>query len=142
MFKDKFQLWNFAKNLTDKTTRPLLDQRTISDAAGRLTILGPHGRPVEERRLRKYLRRKAWAPLNPISLMQNLSTSGDSTSTTPTSPSELLDVSDTYPDPHNMLPDGGSYEQDCPYRPWAKKFRFSETYPEYPALAEVLCILG
>ena len=130
MFKHKFGQWNFAKNITDKTARPLLDQKTVSDATARLKILGPHGRPVGERRLRKYLRRKGWTPLNPMLSMQNLSTSGDSTSTTPTPHREPLDVSDTYPDPHDMLPDGGSYEQDCPYRPWAKKFRFSETYPE------------
>ncbi|PVH70403.1 hypothetical protein DL98DRAFT_136415 [Cadophora sp. DSE1049] len=130
MFKRKFELWNFAKNITDKTARPLLDQKTVSDATGRLTILGPHGRPVDERRLRKYLRRKGRTPLNPMLSMQHLSTSGDSTSTTTTSHRKLLDVSDKYQDPHDMLPDGGSYEQDCPYRPWAKKFRFSETYPD------------
>lgn len=130
MFKRKFELWNFAKNITDKTARRLLDQKTVSDATGRRTILGHHGRPVDERRLRKYLRRKGLTPLNPMLSMQNLSTSGDSTSTTPTPRRELLDVSDIYPDLQDMLPGGGSYEQDCPYRPWAKKFRFSETYPE------------
>jgi len=130
MFKRKFQLWNFAKNITDKTASTLLDQKTVSNATGRRTILGLHGRPVDERRLRKYLRRKGWTPLNPMLSMQNLPTSGDSTSTTPTSHREPLDVSDTYLDPHNMLPNGDSYEQDCPYRPWAKKFRFPETYPE------------
>jgi hypothetical protein len=130
MFKSKFELWNFAKNITDKTTRPLLNQKTVSDATGRLKILGPHGRPVEERRLRKYLKRKGWTPLNPMLSMQNLSTSDNSTSTTPTAHRKPLDVLDTYLDLHDMLPDGGSYEQDCPYRPWAKKFRFSETCPE------------
>jgi hypothetical protein len=132
MFKSKFGLWNFAKNITDKAARPILDQKTVSDATGRLAILGPHGRPVDERRLRKYLRRKGWTPLNSMPSMQNqnLSTPGDSTSTTSTSHRELWDVSDTYSDPHDMLPNGGSYEQDCPYRPWAKKFRFSETHPE------------
>ena len=32
--------------------------------------------------------------------------------------------------PQELQPEGHSYEQDCPYRLWKKKFRFSETYPE------------
>jgi hypothetical protein len=132
MFKRKFEKWNFVKNITDKTARSILDQKTVSDATGRSAILGPHGRPVDERRFRKYLRRKGLNPLNPMLSMQNqnLSTPGDCTATTSTSHSELRDVADAYSDPHDMLPEGGSYEQDCPYRPWAKKFRFCETYPE------------
>jgi len=132
MFKRQLKLWKFAKNITNKTARPILDQKTASDATGRLAILGPHGRPVDERRLRKYLRRKGWPPLNPMLSMQNQnqSTTGDSTSTRSTSHRELWDVSDTHSDSHDTLPNGGSYEQDCPYRPWSKKFRFSETYPE------------
>jgi hypothetical protein len=132
MFKRKFEQWNFVKNITDKTARPILDQKTASDASSRLAILGPHGRPVNERRLKKYLRRKGWTPPNAMLSMQtqNLSTPDDSTSTTSTSHRELRDPPETYSGPDDMLPNGSSYEQDCPYRPWAKKFRFSEIYPE------------
>lgn len=131
MFKRKFELWKFAKNITSKNASPLFNQKMVADVTGRLTTLGPHGRPVVERRLRKYFKRRRWTPLNPMPSMQNLSTSNNTTSTTTTSHRELSDLPDTYPEPHDLLPgDGASYEQDCPYRVWTKKFRFSETYPE------------
>ena len=123
MLKDKFRQWNFVKNIT-KTVLPVLDQKMVQDATGHPGMLGPHGRPVNERRLRKYLRRKGWTPSSRLSVEnQNLSTSGDSTSTRSTSHGEMRDDS-------SLGPKDASYEQDCPYRPWAKKFRFSETHPK------------
>ena len=129
MFKDKFKLWNFAKNITDKSARRLLDQKTVSDAT-RVSILGIHGRPVNGRRLRRYLKRKRSTLANSMSSREDLFTSGDSMSITPTSHKTLHDFLGAYTNPHDFQPKHIPYEQNSPYRPWKKKFRFSETYPE------------
>ena len=40
-----------------------------------------------------------------------------------------LNGSDTDPNPTNLHPTENRYEENCPYRPWAKKFRLIENFP-------------
>ena len=129
MLKDKFSLWNFAKNITDKNARRLLDQKTVSDAT-RVSTLGIHGRPINERRLRRYFKRKRRTSVNSTPPIEDHFASGDSISITSTSHETLHNFLGANTKPQDLQPKGDPYEQDCPYRLWKKKFRFSETYPE------------
>lgn len=136
MYKNKFEQWGFAKNITNKNVRGLLSHKILSDATGCVSTLGTHGRPVQKQRLSKFLKRKKMNPADSLLVNDDRpadvyhAVGVDHILTTPLSHEGILDGLDTYPNLHDVTPADSGYEQACHYRPWKKKFRLIETFPE------------
>jgi len=128
MYKTHLGEWELAKNYTEKRVKSLLHQKKERNAVRKVPQFAKEGKAVDRQRIAKYLKRKK-------KTVEEFCDVGMPTSSLP--PRSLLGP-DVHPNlahsqpPFSPQPSaGGSYESHCPYRPWAKKFRLIEEFPEY-----------
>jgi hypothetical protein len=128
MYKTHLGEWGFAKNYTEKRVKSLLHQKKERNAVGKMPQFAKEGKAVDRQRIAKYLKRKK-------KTVEEFCDAEKPTSSLP--PRNLLGL-DAHPNlTHSQRPrspqssDVGSYEYNCPYRPWTKKFRLTEEFSKY-----------
>jgi hypothetical protein len=128
MFKDKLKNWGFSKNYTAKRVRDLLHQRTVKDAVGKVSTFGGDREERNIQKIKKYLKRRNMTLQEFIETEDEGHVGVDAISTIPSQVRTLYDS-----DVDLSIADSQSteigYEYNCPYRPWAKKFRLVENFP-------------
>jgi hypothetical protein len=128
MYNTHLADWGFAKNYTEKRVKGLLHQKMERDAVGKVSQFAKEGKAVDHQRIAKYLKRKK----------KSVEEFCDVEMRTSSLPLRNLLGPDAHPnlaDSQRLLslrpPAYTSYEYNCPYRPWAKKFRLIEKFSKY-----------
>jgi hypothetical protein len=126
MYKQRLESWGYFKNCTEERVRDVLQSKPVRCAVGKASTFGQNGKERDQK-IKKYLKRTKKTILEFIETEDERDVRDDTISTP--SQARILNGSDTDPNPTNSQSTQSGYENNCPYRPWAKKFRLIENFP-------------
>jgi hypothetical protein len=128
MYKQRLESWGYFKNCTERRVRTILHDKTERGAVEKVVKFGRNGEDRSAQKITKYLSRKK------ITLSELVTTDNNRQVRAHAMPVTLsqggtLNNLNTGLNLANSQSTGKVYEDNCPYRPWAKVFRLIEKFP-------------